>query len=434
MKIYLTYSFAAITAAATPTSAQTTFQPRLRTLSGVSPDESNFGAASSLSPMSMPMSMALSSVIAFAESNPGSSSKSSKSSKVGKSQKALALVPAPLQLTNLQTIDFEEVDSTKFNIGLSLEVADTSTTDAWLRAQAKWMSVITGDLESRVPTTNNERDDPCANKLPDVIDDTHICGRDIYIDGVRESSNILGFGGPMSARIIRDENNIIVGLTTITGQMNFDYEDIPFMVGSGFWETIVLHEMGHVLGIGNLWGVFGLLVDENSTYTGENGIQIWQGDWGCVGTPPVETDFGPGIAGRHWDEECLDRELMSVLNRDGAFQPLSKLTVASLEDLGYEVDYTAADDYDGHDTTCCFPDTNDNLSSSKPSQPTLSESAKAYATAYGQQVLNERKRPAAQVEDIQEESSDIGMYVGDKIVTILIQEDGYLYNVHVSSE
>ena len=58
--------------------------------------------------------------------------------------------------------------------------------------------------------------------------------------------------------------------------------------------------MAHVIGIGTFWEF--LVVDENLDYYGPKATNVWQNDWGCVGTPPVEKDFGPGTRG---NASCL---------------------------------------------------------------------------------------------------------------------------------
>ena len=45
----------------------------------------------------------------------------------------------------------------------------------------------------------------------------------------------------------------------IHGVMEFDAADMASMVSSGLLYSVVLHEMGHILGIGTLWQDFGLL-------------------------------------------------------------------------------------------------------------------------------------------------------------------------------
>ena len=47
----------------------------------------------------------------------------------------------------------------------------------------------------------------------------------------------------------------------------------------------------------------------------------------------------------HWDEETFGAELMTGFLNAGAFNPLSALSVRSLEDVGLTVDASAADPY-----------------------------------------------------------------------------------------
>lgn len=64
------------------------------------------------------------------------------------------------------------------------------------------------------------------------------------IDGDRdEDGNILGFAGPRS---LHD------GCRTIsaTGEMTFDIFDIGVLEDTGALEGVILHEMGHVIGVG----------------------------------------------------------------------------------------------------------------------------------------------------------------------------------------
>jgi hypothetical protein len=57
---------------------------------------------------------------------------------------------------------------------------------------------------------------------------------------------------------------------------------------------------------------------------------------------PVENTGGTGTANSHWRTSVMQRELMQgfAVNQ---VQPLSRITVGSLQDLGYTVNLTAAD-------------------------------------------------------------------------------------------
>lgn len=308
---------------------------------------------------------------------------------------------------------------------LSLEVLDRGSADAYVSARKKWMEIITGNLPPRNSSTIPYDRNRCFNDLPTVIDDTHICGRDVKIDG---PGSVLGQAGPSWVRVSLDANGAFEAATTITGNMQFDFEDIAFLIGLGLWEDVIFHEMGHVMGFGSLWALLGL-TDVALNYLGAAAINIWNNEWGCIGTPPVETDGGPGRAGGHWDEECLVNELMTgFINLEG--NPLSALTIASMKDVGYEVDYSVAGNYDGSDTTCC--NGAPILSPDQPGKPELSATGRAQAVTYGKQVLSLNQRPP-KVAGIGKEEDGL-IYVGDKFTTVLFEENGILYDVFVTNE
>ena len=105
-----------------------------------------------------------------------------------------------------------------------------------------------------------------------------------------------------------------------------------------------------------------------------------------------------------------------------------------MADLGYEVNYTAADEFDGSDTTCCFPEDEGSSSiEADTSKPPLSEEGLAYATEFGLNYLKGRKLPSETIGGIQEEDTNI-MYVGDRLVTVYVYENGHVYDVGVTSE
>ena len=114
---------------------------------------------------------------------------------------------------------------------------------------------------------------------------------------------------------------------------------------------VILHEMGHVLGIGTLWEGNNLTDYRNNYRVGTRATDVFNNVSNCVGTPPVEKDFGDGTAVVHWDEECLGDKLMTGFTEED--MSFSRLTIASLEDIGYTVNYNASTDFDGSNTACC---------------------------------------------------------------------------------
>ena len=125
---------------------------------------------------------------------------------------------------------------------------------------------------------------------------------------------------------------------------------------TGDLEEVILHEMGHVLGIGLIWSRLDLLrnpASETSTpdthFTGPLAIAAFDeaGGTGYGGAKvPVENMGGLGSRNSHWREGVLALELMTPFQDIGVADPLSAITIESLADLGYEVDATWAEPYE----------------------------------------------------------------------------------------
>jgi Leishmanolysin len=165
----------------------------------------------------------------------------------------------------------------------------------------------------------------------------------------------------------------------------------------------------------------------------------------------VERDFGSGTACGHWDEECMGNELMTGFLAPSS-SPLSRITVATLQDLGYQVDYSKADAFGRSDLNpaCTCParrlrqqerslldmkhgevfsvaSVASGRSASGHACRRLSDAAEAMAIEAGLEYLqtNAQHANATQVDDL-------GItYVGDKIISVLVFEDGEIYGVAV---
>ena len=133
------------------------------------------------------------------------------------------------------------------------------------------------------------------------------------------------------------------------GVMSFDTADLAKMEADGSLVRVIMHEMAHVLGFGSIWDRLGLLQGAGSadpTFTGAAAIREFATLRGET-TPlavPVANVGGPGTRDSHWREAVFGNELMTGFLNTGV-NPISRLSVGSLEDLGYEVDYAAADPY-----------------------------------------------------------------------------------------
>jgi hypothetical protein len=202
---------------------------------------------------------------------------------------------------------------------------------AFTAAADRWAGVIVGDL-------------PDVLVDGEVVDDVLIIAQGVPIDG---PGKILGQAGPTH---IRPEAAGAAALIPVKGIMSFDTDDLAKMESEGTLHDVIAHEMGHVLGLGTIWDLKGLLKDggtANPTFIGEGAMQEFGLLRGTGGPEPVpvENTGGPGTADGHWRESVFRNELMTGFVGQ-AGNPLSRMTVASFGDLGYQVDLDAAEPYE----------------------------------------------------------------------------------------
>ncbi len=232
-----------------------------------------------------------------------------------------------------------------FDIELVFDIdgeLDPIVREAFEAARVRWQEVIVGDLVDYESRVTRQCD---GFEIPEVVDDLIIF---VTLESIDGPNGILGAAGPC---MIRGEGAPL----PFAGRMQFDTDDLLGFAEQGRLEEIVLHEMGHVLGIGALWQPLELLDDPASgqrdvadtAFTGSLAIERFEAAGGNAydgAKVPVENSGGDGVANGHWRESVLGNELMTpfLSNLPGL---LSEVTIASLQDVGYEVSYDAADAY-----------------------------------------------------------------------------------------
>lgn len=226
---------------------------------------------------------------------------------------------------------FDATRQTDFNIDLNFTTPiDPELRLEFQRAARRWENIITADLPDVM--------DPLFGQ---VVDDLVV---DIAFEPIDGPSGILGSAGPSAFRTD--------SLLPFRGGMTIDSDDYQFDTAG--LADVVAHEIGHILGFGTLWEDFGYLEGSlagggtNPQYTGPLAVAEYNLVFGETGdSVPVSNVGAPndGSTDSHWRELIFGNELMSPFYNAGEVNPISSITVAALEDLGYTVDYSQAEPY-----------------------------------------------------------------------------------------
>jgi hypothetical protein len=193
-----------------------------------------------------------------------------------------------------------------------------------MQAARRWEQVIVGDV-------------------PDIVTDVGLTD-DLVVDIA--SGSIDGSGGVLataSSKYLRPTT-----LLPARGIVTFDSADLLTLENSGRLFNAALHEFGHVLGIGTIWDQVALLREApngGSGFVGSTAVIEFNRAFGTnLSFVPVEWGGSSVTREGHWSEAIFNQEAMTG-SIDGGPNPVSRITVASLADLGYTVNLDNADTY-----------------------------------------------------------------------------------------
>jgi Domain of unknown function (DUF4214)/RTX calcium-binding nonapeptide repeat (4 copies) len=233
------------------------------------------------------------------------------------------------------------VDDNDFDITLAYEGPEQFR-QTFEDAAARWETVITGDL-------------PFASVagygfVDDILIDINLVDIDLVFEGVEQEiiaiSSVLDQRDPFSglgAHLPSHARVVVNTQEALRVQLNLD--------------DLAANAIGRALGFGSLWAETGLIqtTANGTAYTGANALrELTSISAGLDGTFLLENGASGGLANEYWSEALLGSELMtstigfrvSAPRPDGTLDnPLSRLSVAAMEDLGYQVNYGAADPY-----------------------------------------------------------------------------------------
>jgi hypothetical protein len=214
-----------------------------------------------------------------------------------------------------------------FQIQLSFENTVSSAVQSVIQqAATRWQQVITGDVP-----------DVGTGAWGAAVDDVRIVARVKSIDG---AGNGVAQARPL---FIRNGSHL-----PISGEIEIDSADISSQTAAGTIFSIITHEIGHALGFGTIWSQFAGMTSglggSNPLFLGTNALREYRT---AIGIPsvtgvPLENTGSTGTRDAHWRETTFAKELMTGFVATG-LNPLSRVTIGQFQDLGYAVNYAAAD-------------------------------------------------------------------------------------------
>ena len=234
------------------------------------------------------------------------------------------------------------------------------------RAAEVISSIITTDLP------DVDFPDPVVPVIDDLLVDVFLITPDLLRDaGIPEGDIASAMGDVLGAASILELRDARDGGLPALSDLGLNPAAFRDDVDDEAFASVVLHELFHTVGVGNLWEFDGSaqtqfpgfafptfdLVDETDgglRFTGAEATAAYAevfpdiadaDEFAYLGVPVEPGDEFDGTARVHWDEGVFgSNEILTSFNFSGAYEPLTDLTAASLRDLGYETVETVSDD------------------------------------------------------------------------------------------
>ena len=215
-----------------------------------------------------------------------------------------------------------------FSIELKYEITPSAEIVSYFEAaKQKWMEIITTEKFGKRMSLNKYECGCNGIKWTCSRRSLSFTGLLIYV----KITDIDGVGSRAGQTAICRTLNNFVRIAMI----QLDRADLIALQNVRMIMDVILHEMGHAVGLGGTWGRFNL-VDEDGEYMGQFGNSGHK-MLGLSGNALVEQKGGAGSIRSHWRESVYGSELMTPILMFYERHPISILTIQALRDLGHDV-------------------------------------------------------------------------------------------------
>ena len=247
----------------------------------------------------------------------------------------------------------QQIETPTGDFNIELVYLDNGLTtrqrNLFARAARRWEQVITGDLADvsyyiEHPYDRWDEFLQARVRVNDRVDDVRVFVRvreDDYQVTTGHTAAATGF-----ALQIRTSNSLPIVSAIVINENTLDNVE-----EQGMLESLMLHELGHCLGVGISWQWMDLLYRssrQNHTadtyFAGFKARQAFDqlGGRSYRGRKVPVQQGGDDV---HWRTSVFGDELMTLGWTSPFERPISLITVQSLQDIGYQVNTAAADPY-----------------------------------------------------------------------------------------